>query len=206
MRFIAHSRVFQIQCIEQRERPGPFGPEVIRPGYTAEFRYADVTTEDVAFAEQAFQGELNGRTYELDEVTPTTILNRLSTFDTEAPENVKRFLEIDQNTWNPATKEYGMPEGTTKHLVEQKLLERQSAGNQFALVQEPTLAPPWPSYNDFVGSVDDLAMKVLDDGYNVSSVIAFEKSRDGLKRVDVIEALTAAEQMWRESRGEVVSA
>lgn len=204
MRFIAHSRAYQVQCIQQRERPGPFGPEVIQPGYTAQFRYADVTVEDVAFAEVAFVGELNGRTYELDEVTPTPILNRLSTFDTEAQENVARFLEIDRDTWNPTDKSYGIAEGTTKDRVEKRLVERQSG--DMTLIVEPTLTPPWPTYNDFVGSFDDLAMKVIEDGYNVSAVVAFEKSKDGLRRPQAIEALEAAEAMWRESRGEVVSA
>ena len=52
------------------------------------------------------------------------------------------------------------------------------------------VAAPWPAYNEFRGSVQELAEKVVSDGHHLPQVIAYEKQN--LNRANVVEALEEA--------------
>lgn len=183
MRFVSHIKKFGVQCIEYRSRAGAFGEEVLRPGFTAQFVLNDITDDEVKFAISVFGGQMNGVTYEQDEVTPVPILTRLSTFDTDAHD--EEFEKMDRDTWNDRTKDYGLEPGSTKRTVEEKLIASQNG--DMRMIEEVKVAAPWPTYNDYRGSVDDLALKCLEDGYDLTEVARYEMQN--LNRKDVLDAL-----------------
>lgn len=185
MRFISHIRQNAIVIHSGRSRNTDFGEEVIVPMVIAKFKYADINPDELAFAERVFKSEQNGFTLELDEVTRTSLLGRLSVYDTD--ENAAYFEELDT--------EYGAPKGAKdwqgwKHYAEQRLLERSQPGSDSRLYEPAPLMPPWPRYNDFRGSIADLVAKVVEDGHHLPAVIAFEEQ--SLNRGDVLLALLEA--------------
>lgn len=203
MRFISHIRRNAITIHGGRVRHTEFGDEVLIPMVIAQFTPGDITAEELVFAERVFKGETNGRTLELDEVTPTELLGRLSSYDTD--EHAEYFAQLDE--------EYGAPSGAKnwegwKAYTEQKLIERSQPGSDSRIFEAAPLSPPWPKYNEFRGSIDDLIMRLLEDGYHLPAVLEYEQSAQGLQRKDVIVALTEAIEAWKSEAndGQFVSA
>lgn len=184
MRFVSHVRNFAVGIIETRSHPTQYGALVVdQEGYTAHFKQ-DVTDADIAFAERVFEREglVVGRTTEVDEVTLTPLLNRISVFDTEEEalrENWDGRTIVDDRGERHDFKEY----------VESKLARRAIDHQDFALMIEDPIEAPWPRYLDFQGSLDQLMQKIVDDGYDPSAVLAYE--RQSGKRPAVIERLEA---------------
>jgi hypothetical protein len=190
MRFISHYRNFAVGIFPRSVEILPGGVErEIRPGLTAHFVHGDVTAEELRFAESTFA--FHGRTLGEDTVTLTPIIGRLSTYDTENPENVELYHRIDQQMEGQPTMDgRGVwAEGYTKALVEAKLSER-ADGDMFAKVPEETVAAPWPRYNEFAGSIDELVARLRQDGHHLPAVLAYEKQN--LRRPDVMKAIEAA--------------
>lgn len=181
MRFISHIRRLSVGIQSGRNRYELGMEQVVVPNIVAEFWQGDITSAELAFAEFAFKGELNGRTLELDEVTPTQLLGRLSIYDTENPSVVAAMEALDE--------EFGKPRGheSYKDLLEAKLLSRSGPGLDFRLVEEAPVPAPWPRYNEYAGSFEDLVQRVIDDGYHLPEVLAYE--RQNLNRVEVVELL-----------------
>lgn len=172
MRFLSHIRNFSVQIVEPRTHATQYGDIIVdREGYVADFRTHDVTETDIQFAEDVFvkQGLLYGRTTQLDEVTATPLLTRLSVFDTDERALVEG--------WDPEFKK----------LVEDKLMQRAENHPDYRLVTREPIEAPWPRYLDFRGSLEQLLQKVVEDGYDVRQVIAFE--RQSGQRPQVVEAL-----------------
>jgi hypothetical protein len=187
MRFISHINRFGVKIFDRKvEILGGGVERELRPQLVANFQMGDVTPDEVRFAEQTFN--LNGRTTEIDTVTPTNILSRLSTYDTENEGNLETYHQIDlQMEGQPTPNGRGVwGEGTTKQLVEEALIRR-GDGQMFAPIVEARLTPPWPRYDDFRGSIEELVTKVEDDGHHLPAVIAYEKQN--LHRPDVLAAL-----------------
>lgn len=188
MKFLSHIQRNSIVIHPGRSRNTEFGEEVLIPMVIAQFTPGDITADELAFAERVFKGETNGRTLELDEVTPTALLGRLSSYDTD--EHAEEFEQLDA--------EYGAPRGYRgewqgwKAYTEERLLSRSQPGSDSRLYEAAPLTPPWPKYNDFRGSIDDLVMKVLDDGFHIPSVIEYERS--SLNRPEIVEALEEAQK------------
>lgn len=201
MRFISHIRRNSIVIHGGRVRHTDYGEETIIPTVIAEFQPGDVTADELVFAERVFKGETNGRTLELDEVTPTNLLGRLSTYDTDL--HADYFAQLDD--------EYGMPTGFRgewngwKALAEQKLLERSQPGSDSRLYESAPLMPPWPKYDVFAGDLDELVLKIVEDGYHIPYVIAYEEQKQ--KRDDVLAALRQAEVDFKdEATGTFINA
>jgi hypothetical protein len=172
MRFLSHIRNFSVGIVEQKSHPTQYGDLIIdREGYNAVFLADDVTQADIEFAEDVFekQGLVYGRKYELDEVTPVPLMNRLSVFDT-----AERALA---ENWSPEFRK----------VVEDTLLRRADMHPDFRLIDVEPIKAPWPRYLDFVGSMEQLLQKVVDDGYDVAQVLAYERQTG--QRPQVIAAL-----------------
>jgi hypothetical protein len=172
MRFLSHIRGFGVQIVEPRVHMTQYGDRVTdREGYVAQFLTGDVTEADVDFAERVFlkEGLLYGRTTELDEVTPTSLLSRLSVFDTAQRAADEKWTDDFRQT------------------VEEKLTERADGHPDFRLITVEAIAAPWPRYLDFRGTLPQLIEKIVEDGYDVRQVLAFE--RQSGQRPEAIEAL-----------------
>lgn len=172
MRFLSHIRKFGVQIVEPRVRFSNYGDRIEdREMYVAQFTQDLVTDDDVRWAREVFeeQGMVNGRTTQLDEVTMTPLRNRLSVFDTDE--------EALKHDWTPEFKQQ----------VEDFLVRRSIDHPDFRLITQKPVAPPWPRYMDFRGTLDELIAKLRDDGYALEQALEYEKSQ-GLRKM-VIERL-----------------
>lgn len=134
--------------------------------------YGSMTPHEVVVARTAFSNY--GLPTEVDNVTLIDPLYRFSVFDTEL-----------------FAKEHGLDDAKREEM-EAFLLSRPEYGGDYIMVEEPRLAPPWPTYDDFRGvrglpTAAAIAKKVSEDGFNVDDVIAYE--RQNANRSDVITEL-----------------
>jgi hypothetical protein len=146
-----------------------YGVEIVKPEIIAQFDSNDWNQGDLEVAVRAFQ--FHGLFQFEDEATPVPPTYRLAVFDTD------HAAELEG--WDDETKEF----------VETRLLTAKSYGRDFIRVEEIALTPPWPSYDSFAGDADAIAVQVLDMGFDPEAVIAYEASKWGQQREDVIAAL-----------------
>lgn len=188
MRFISHIRQMSVQIQAGRGRPDGLGNvTVVVPNIIAQFTPGGLNVGDLEFAREQFEekGELNGRTTLLDEVTLSPLLNRLSTFDTEDLSFVEEMTQLDDEFGAPTQRINGETFATHKQLVEAKLIDRGGPGKDFQQITEIKVDAPWPRYLEFAGTFEELAQKVVDDGYDIRQVLAFE--RQNLNRPELVE-------------------
>lgn len=203
MRYISHIRNFAVGIMSKRVEYLPGGIErVIVPELTARFKVHDVTAEELEFAERVWR-KLPGQTYEADEVTPTARISRLSTFDTESPENQALFREVDDHMIKegltlPGTRD-PWKVGDAQRITEAKLADRAVRSETFAIVAERELAPPWPLYDAFPGEPEDLVAVVVSQGHNVRAVLAYEEQHQD--RPSVVSLLREEVAKFDEATG-----
>jgi len=146
-----------------------YGDEIVdRQGYIATFDQNDITDDDIDFVERVFVSEgMQGRTTNLDEVSLTPLLDRVSTFDTEEMSERQNWSErkyIDAHGEEHDFKEY----------VEQFLAARSVRHPDFRLLEVLPVAPPWPTYMTFKGDLEALIERLVDDGHDLERVLRFE--------------------------------
>lgn len=201
MRFLSHIRSFAVQILEPRSEI--LGGGVVRelqPLLMAQFVTGDITAAELTFAERNFHA--HGRTTERDEVTLTPLLGRLSSYDTEMPANLEEYARVDrqmEGQYVPGGREK-WSEGTTKRIVEEKLIERSKVGDApFALVEEERIVPPWPLYDAFPGDAQELVEVLKVQGHNLIQALGYE--RQNANRADVVEILEEEIEAARERVG-----
>jgi hypothetical protein len=172
LRFVSQFTNFTINIRSPKKKYTEFGVEIVEPEIVAEFDQHGWNQRDMEIAVLSFQ--FRGIFQNEDEATPVPPTYRLSVYDTD-----EMALRED---WDEETKAF----------VEHRLLNAASFGRDFVLVQELALSPPWPTYDSFEGRAQDIALQVLDMGFDPEDVIAYESSKWGQQRADVIEALQSA--------------
>lgn len=176
MRFIAKYKRYVI--VFQREIVEHFATgesHEIKPYLGCEFDlFGSMRPHEVEAARKQFSNY--GLPTEVDGMTLIDPLYRFSVFDTELYAKEKNLDAAKQRE------------------LEEFLLGRHELGSDYILVEDPVLAPPWPTYDDFRGvrglpTAAAIAKKVAEDGYPVDDVIAYE--RQNANRSDVITELEA---------------
>jgi hypothetical protein len=116
----------------------------------------------------------------LDEVTPVPLIERLSIFDTVE--------EALRGGWagRTHTDEHGKV-WDFQDYIEMKLLERSLGHDDFRLHEHAKEPPPWPKFDSFSGSLDDLFAKIDEDGFDLRQVLSYERQNG--RRAALIEAL-----------------
>jgi len=71
--------------------------------------------------------------------------------------------------------------------VERALLANASLTNNLFAVPVTLVAPPWPRYDEFSGTTEELLRRLVDDGHNLADVLTYERANQD--RFDVIRAL-----------------
>lgn len=139
--------------------------ELIGTGYIVEFRRVRALhpwEEDQA--RRTFQ--FRGIQYQQDFITPIDpVKQRVSLWDSEwAPEDIRK-------------------------QVEQVLLNHDSYGRDFVVVESPSFTAPWPNYDEITGEheVEQITARVEDLGIDVDTVVNYE--RYNANRQHVIAAL-----------------
>lgn len=119
-------------------------------------------------------GEWPGSYQEMDEVTAVPPDYRIGVFDTD--------LETFAQAWDVETKLW----------VEEQLVDYATRYNYIAIVPKTLVAPPWPNYDAFKGSVPALMRKLVDEGHDLNEVLAYEHAVQGRGKItQAIEELLA---------------
>lgn len=165
MRFVAKYQKYSIQARVQRETITVDGfPMVSQEQILCDFEQGSLRPYEV----DAGIAQLGARRGLPDGIDPSY---RLSVFDTEWAQHA--------HAWDPETREY----------VEAFLQRNPSFGTDYILVEEPKVAAPWPRYDE-IKDVKRLVAKVVEDGFDIADVIAYEIQNQD--RPDVLAALDAA--------------
>jgi len=157
MRVLARYGRYMVQVRPQISEAYANGAvKVTQTPLLAEFREGLMTPEERALCKQSWT--FNGFYQEQDEVTPVEPDYRLGLFD-----SIK--AQID-NGWTDEE----------RRLVEEAL-ERTAVRepNSVIVVHEARLEPPWPTYDSFTGSVNELCTKIAEDGYDLETVLTYEE-------------------------------
>jgi hypothetical protein len=126
----------------------------------------------------------NGSYQELDEVTIVPPDYRIGLFDTQ--------LAQAERGWDDELREE----------VEGVLLDHAARYDDVLAVPLITVPPPWPTYDDYVGTVEDLMKKILEDGYSWDEVLLYERaSQDRDEVVGALEELIAGPRELEEVVG-----
>lgn len=133
-------------------------------------RFSVLTTrpEEVDLANEHWRS-FNGFYQQEDEVTIVPPDYRIGAFDTE--------LAAIEQSWSDET----------RHEVEQALIDYAERWNDIIVVPVAVLAPPWPRYDEYAGTPISLARKLVDEGYDLSEVMAYELVNQN--RADVLAAI-----------------
>lgn len=180
MRFVSQYTNFVINVRNPRKKFTDYGVEVEDEGVMAEFDSGswDGRDMEVALANFKFRGIFQFE----DEATPVPPAYRLSVYDTD--------IKAEELGWSDEE----------KAEIERRLLAAKSLGKDFVLVHEIAMAPPWPAYDEFAGSAEELAAQVLDLGFSLDEVVAYETSKWGQQREDVLDALATVVAMRDEGQ------
>jgi hypothetical protein len=172
MRFISQIRKWGTQIRPIREMVLATGQtQVLQEPIYVTFREGDVTSHEVEMAREHFS--LHGFKTELDEVTEVNPITRLSSFDTD--------LEAGLANWD----------AETKALVEEQLMAiANDQASDIIFVAPTPVAIPWPRYDDFDGTPEELLAKLTEDGHDLSLVLRYERQHQN--RASIIETLEAS--------------
>jgi hypothetical protein len=111
----------------------------------------------------------NGSYQEMDEVTTIPPDYRIGVYDSD-----------------DAAMREGWSEETHR-WVDEQLVDFVNRFNDIAVVPKTLLDPPWPKYDTYKGTVPALMRKLVDEGYDLEKVLAYEEAVQG--RGKYIEAL-----------------
>jgi len=140
----------------------------IQSEITAVFDVGLVSGDERALARSHFS--FNGFSQEQDEVTIVEPDARISAYDT-------RLAQIE-NGWSDEERE----------LVERALNEEaQRLPDDMIAIEETRTLPPWPNYDSFKGSRDQLLSKIEEDGFDFAQALAYE--RENQNRPEIVAAL-----------------
>jgi hypothetical protein len=119
-----------------------------------------------------------GLTQHTDEATPSDPIYRLSVYDTDEA--------AEKDGWDAETRE----------LVESELERKaQSAPQNILIVHTTPIETPFPNYDSYSGDVDELVVKLVEDGHDLAQVLHYER-HFGKKRPEVIDALEEGVETW----------
>ena len=141
---------------------------VTQTSLLAEFREGLMTPEERALCKQSWS--FNGFYQEQDEVTTVEPDYRLGCFDSIAAQIANDWSDDDRRMVEEALRATALREP-----------------NSLIVVEEKRLPPPWPNYDVFDGNLNDLCRKILEDGYPLEQVLAYEEENQD--RPEVVVAL-----------------
>lgn len=172
MRFIAKYAKYRLQVRPQVvEAFASGGTRIAQEQMVAEFSIAEATGEERAFARQMWT--FNGFYQEQDLVTIVEPDYRISAFDSLKAQT--------QHGWSDAERE----------IVERALIAVSIDTPQDVLrVEQVRLTAPWPTYDTYTGTRNQLLKKIAEDGYELEDVLAYE--RENQNRAEIVAALESA--------------
>jgi hypothetical protein len=71
--------------------------------------------------------------------------------------------------------------------VERALIANAQISDNIIVLPITVYAPPWPRYDEFEGGTDELIARLVEDGYDLEDVLAYERSSQD--RGEIVQAL-----------------
>lgn len=142
--------------------------KVIQTELTAHFMPGALRPEERELALRSWS--FNGFYQEQDEVTQVAPDYRIGVFDSIQ-----------------AQREHGWSDEERRAVEDELVRLSIEDPNTLIVMAEEKLVAPWPNYDVFTGSLNDLCGKILEDGYPLEDVLAYES--ENLDRPEVIAAL-----------------
>jgi hypothetical protein len=180
MRFVSKYGRHTVQCRPEIMEAFATGQvRILQKGILCHFEPFKCSPEEREFALSTFA--FQGWYQEQDEATMFPLDYRIGLYDTKEA--------ASDGNWDDATRDY----------VEQFLIDLERYGD-IAKCPEVVLTPPWPKYDTYKGSPQQLIRKLVDEGHDLNDVLNYEAS-DGPQRQPIIDALIDAlsnESMDRE--------
>ena len=170
MRFIAKYGSYAVQV--QHEIAEPFATGQVRllqKSIVAQFQPWGMKPLERELAIAHWGNNWNGFYQEQDEVTVVPPDYRIGVFDSEE-------AQVEHN-WSDEERE----------LVERTLIENGQITDNVIAIPLTVVPAPWPRYDDYNGSTDELLRKLVQDGHELADVLEYERAH--LKREDVIAGL-----------------
>lgn len=169
MRFISKYGMFGVQVrpmIEESYASG--GTRTIQEPLYAMFKPYRLLPGEYEFA-LANWSSWNGSLQMADEVTTVPPEYRIGAFDS---------LEAQRDlSWTDET----------RIEVEQTLLRNAEATDNMLVIPTTLVSPPWPRYDDYLGDVETLMRRLVEDGHDLSEVLAYERANQN--RAEIVDAL-----------------
>jgi len=168
MRFVSKYGRFGLQIQAQIEEAYASGlTRITQRGLYAMFDPVGLRPDERELAITTWS--FNGLGQLEDEATTITPDHRIGRFDTEEAAE-REGWDVDERV-----------------LVEQTLMQYCLTSLDVMLVAEATVPPPWPNYDIYAGGTKALVRKLIDEGYQLEDVLAYERTHQ--QRDDVILAL-----------------
>jgi len=139
---------------------------VLQPNVWAEFKPEGLQPFERELVLEHWQ--FQGLYQEADEATTVQPDYRIGVFDSE--------LAQQQSAWSD----------DTRLMVEKGLIDL--AHFDYVLTLPRTvIPPPWPKYDEFVGTVEELIVKLKEDGHDLEAVLEYELAMQN--RAPLVQAL-----------------
>lgn len=156
MRFASRFGKFGLQVQHEiREAYATGMSKVIQDQIAAYFEVGSLQPHEreLAVGRWAF----NGSYQEADEVTTVQPDYRIGVFDS---------VQAQQDAgWSDEM----------RRRVEQALVDHAARYDDVLVLPATSVPPPWPRYDDYSGSASALLRKVVDEGYDLNTVLAYER-------------------------------
>ena len=174
MRYVAQYPTFTVGIRSEKTRLTSDGEVIMREeSMVAEFRPHGWRQRDLEVALLSFQ--FSGLFQSEGEAELLEPAYRLSYYDTDE--------EAELRGWDAETAEF----------VDKRLQASRAYGRDFVLVPEIAIPAPWPKYDEFDGDATELVLTIHNViGVPFEDALAYEDSKWGQRREDVIEALQEA--------------
>ena len=169
MRFASQYKQYGMQIVPQREMVLATGQvQTLQEGLYVKFTTGDLSDDEIRICRESFS--MHGFKTERDEVTMVDPLSRLSVFDTDLA--AKEFNWTDEE----------------KALVEETLMERSKETTFIVYLPAQVVEAPFPAYDSFDGTTEELLQKLISDGFELSKVRIYEIQSKN--RPEVVKALS----------------
>jgi hypothetical protein len=174
MRFVSKYGMYGVQVVPLVEESyATGGTKIIQEPIYAKFRPGALMPGEYEFA-LANWSNWNGSLQMADEVTIVSPDYRIGSYDT--------IEEQRSRGWSDEL----------RLEVERVLILNAEFTDNMLAVPATMVPPPWPRYDDYLGSLEQLLQKLVEEGHNLENVLAYERgtqNRDEI--VDALETLVA---------------
>jgi hypothetical protein len=182
MRFVSQYGAYRIQLRPQIAEVFSSGDvRVTQEGLYASFE-RDILMpheREIALGTFSFRGQYQER----DEVRLVEPDYRLSVWDSDRV--------AEREGWTPELKAW----------AEERLLSNGMHGIDYIHVPALVLAPPWPTFDSYRGTPENLVKKLVEDGHDLEEVLAYELEHKNRERFTVAIAEEIKRQIAELQRG-----